>query len=83
MNKFKMELTWHNCKTCPPEETYNDTLYVTNGQWVRRVEYSIEEGWYDYRVGDYLPFDYLCEYWWADMEQTVRGIKEFKECKNV
>ena len=31
MDKFKMELTWHNCKTCPPEECFNSYLLVTDG----------------------------------------------------
>lgn len=83
MDKFTVELTWHNCKTYPPEEDFNDDLYITNGQYVHRVEYSKDEGWYDFRMGDYLPFEFLHEYWWADIAQTVRGASEFKEYNNV
>lgn len=31
MSKMKMELVWHNCETCRPEEEYNACLYLTNG----------------------------------------------------
>ena len=79
MKKFTMELVWHNCEECPPSENYNSNLYITNGGWVHRAEYSIEDGWYDLRTGYYLPFDLLCRYWWADMEQTVQGEPRFKE----
>ena len=79
MKKFTMELVWHNCYEYPPIESHNDNLYITNGHWVHRAEYSIEDGWYDFRTGDYLPFELLWEYWWADMEQTVQGEPRFKE----
>ena len=78
MKKFTMELVWHNCHGYPPSESRNDNLYITNGHWVHRAEYSIEDGWYDFRTGDYLPFELLWKYWWADMEQTVQGEPRFK-----
>ena len=78
-NKFKMELTWHNCYDCPPEEPYNDRLWVTDEEWVFPVKYQKAHGWYDKESGEYLPFELLWKYWWADPEQTVRGCSEFRE----
>jgi hypothetical protein len=80
MNKFKMELTWHNCHFCPPKEDYNDNLYITSGQSVHRAEYSKDEGWYDFRIGDYINFEYLRGFWWADIEQTICRTSEFRWC---
>lgn len=79
MKKFTMELVWHNCYEYPPKEDYNDNLYITNGTLVHRAEYSTEDGWYDFRTGDYLSFELLWEYWWADMEQTVQGERRFRD----
>lgn len=78
-NKFKMELTWHNCYECPPEESYNDLLWVTDGRWVFPAKYQAPNHWHDYEAGEYLPFELLWNYWWADSEQTVRNCPEFKE----
>lgn len=80
-NKFKMELTWHNCYDFPPEESWNEKLWATDGKYVFPVVYEKARGWYDKEAGDYLPFDLIWEYWWADLEQTVRGCSEFKEEK--
>ena len=77
-NKFKMELTWHNCHSYPPEESYNENLWATDGRWVFPVEYDREYGWYDKEAGSYLLFGSLSNYWWADVEQTVGGCSEFK-----
>jgi hypothetical protein len=76
MDKFKMELTWHNCKTCPPKEKYNPWLVYTNGYYIASCEY-------DKRYGFSIDVDDLHEYWWADIAHTVRGASEFKECNNV
>lgn len=78
INKFTMPLTWHNCYSYPPEEPYNDKLWATDGTWVFPVEYDREEGWYDKGAENYLPFELIWKYWWADLEQTVRGCSEFK-----
>lgn len=78
-NKFKMELTWHNCQTCPPIEPYNNRLLATNGQRVFLVVYDLMDGWWDMESKIYLPFELLYDYWWADLEQTVWGCSEFKE----
>lgn len=76
MDKFKMELTWHNCKTYPPKEKYNPWLVYTNG-------YHTDFCVYDKRYGFPIDEDDLHEYWWADIAQTVRGASEFKEHNNV
>jgi hypothetical protein len=76
MDKFKMELTWHNCKTYPPNEKYNPWLVYTNGY---HTDYCV----YDKRYGFPINEDDLHEYWWADIAQTVRGTSEFKEHSNV
>ena len=31
MKKFTMELVWHNCEECPPEEAVNEKLVMTDG----------------------------------------------------
>ena len=78
-NKFTMELVWHNCHDYPPKEYWNDNLYVTDGECVHSVKYDKERGWWSREAGDYLPFDLLWKYWWADIEQTVQGEPRFKE----
>ena len=78
-NKFKMELTWHNCQTYPPSEAYNDNLVATDGTNVFKVKYDRLTGWLNLNTIKPLPFELLWEYWWADLEQTVRGCSEFKE----
>ena len=75
MDKFKMELTWHNCKTCPPEEAYNPFLIYTNG---RDIDYFR----YYKRWGFPIAESSLHEYWWADISRTVRESKEFEEVTN-
>lgn len=72
MDKFKMELTWHNCKTCPPEENYNPYLVCTNGSSVEAITYYKK---YGFPIAD----DELHEFWWADLRRTIRNTKEFKE----
>lgn len=72
MDKFKMELTWHNCKTCPPEESYNPYLVYTNGHIVEACSYYKK---YGFPVMD----DELDQYWWADLRRTVRECRDFQE----
>ena len=74
MDKFKIDLTWHNCKTCPPNEDYNSCLVITNG-------YNIDYCSYHKRYGFPIADDELHEYWWADIYRTVRESKEFKELR--
>ena len=72
MDKFKMELTWHNCKTYKPKESFNPWLVYTNG-------YYIDSLVYNKKYGFPVPDDVLHEYWWADISRTVRESKEFDE----
>lgn len=72
MDKFKMELTWHNCKTYPPKESFNPWLVYTNG-------YNIDSLQYYSKYGFPVPESELHEYWWADLCRTVRESDEFKE----
>lgn len=77
-NKFTMPLTWHNCQTYPPSEAYNSNLIATDGVSVFKVKYSRLTGWLNLDTVKCLPFDILYDYWWADVEQTVRECSEFK-----
>lgn len=70
-DKFKMELTWHNCQSYPPSETHNDRLIATDGLCVFPVRYDYIDGWYDVEADDYLPSELLLKYYWADLNQTV------------
>lgn len=78
-NKFKMPLTWHNCHHYPPTESYNSNLIVTDGTDVFKAKYDKLTGWMNMNTIRRLPFDMLYDYWWADLEQTVRGCSEFKK----
>lgn len=78
MKKFKMELVWHNCYDCPPEEEFNSNLICTDGKTVFDVIYDKDEGWIDADTIKLLPPELLCEYWWADIKQTVQGCSDFK-----
>ena len=69
MDKFKMELTWHSCETCPPEEYYNPYLFITNGRSVIVAEYRKDYGFFV--SNSCHPID-CSGLWWADLEQTVR-----------
>lgn len=81
MNKFKMELTWHSCETCLPEEDYNACLYVTDGNEVFPTTWRRDHNWqrFEHCYWYIEPGINSDGYWWADIEQTVRGTKEFKE----
>lgn len=72
MNKFKMELTWHNCKYYPPAEHYNPLLVITDGH---NVDYCSYYKKYGFPVEE----NELHKYWWADLARTVREYKEFEE----
>lgn len=79
MKKFTMELVWHNCWKCPPEEVTNDSLIMTDGVdayetfWYRPDGFMIhtKDGWRGVYNG-------LKEWYWADIRQTVRGDSRFK-----
>ena len=75
MDKFKMELTWHNCATYPPKEIYNPWLIYTDG-------YEVESFVYDKRYGFPMIESKLHEYWWADIRRTVRESNIFEELRH-
>lgn len=79
-NKFKMELTWHSCTDCLPEEDYNPCLYVTDGSEVFPTTWKRDYGWPRFVVGGcYIePGVNSDKYWWADLEQTVRSEERFR-----
>ena len=72
MNKFKMALTWHNCKYCPPSEAYNHLLVITDG-------YNVDYCSYYKTYGFPIDESELHKYWWSDLAKTVREYTEFKE----
>lgn len=78
-----MELTWHNCTTHPPKERRNNTLYVTDGEFVNRVIYDKRDGWYNLATYEFMPQTTLHKFWWADIEQTARKTPEFKEAADA
>ena len=82
MNKFKMELTWHNCKTCPPEEEANNFLIVTDGDKIFNATWNKLNGYnakYDNAYCIPLPHVVLEYWWWADITQTVQQTPKFQE----
>lgn len=76
--KFKMPLVWHNCYDYPPEESYNEELWVTDGENFFPVTYEKNIGWYDKEAREYLPFDLIWKYWWADIIKTIKYCSELK-----
>ena len=78
MDKFKMELTWHNCKTCPPEEDFNSYLLVTDGRDIKEMRWVKSDNIFINRYSEIKGED-LDKYWWADIIQTVHKTPEFKE----
>lgn len=81
MDKFTMELVWHNCKTYPPKELCNDELIGTNGHYVFDMSWFRNKGYFisshsddDYRIEDYA----LENWWWADIQQTVQDDTRFQ-----
>ena len=74
--KFTMNLVWHNCLECPPEESHNSCLFITDGFNVWEVEYHNGE-WLT--VTDCIePVDITENHYWADIEQTVQGDERFR-----
>ena len=77
MKKFTMPLVWHNCYECPPEESFNDNLIATDGKRVFKVKYDKNVGWFDLDNVNFLPFELIWAYWWADITQTVHNCCDF------
>lgn len=79
MQKFKMELVWHNCDNCLPEEDYNPCLYVTDGHTIMPMRWKRDSNWQRFENdGWYIEQGINSNgYWWADIQQTIRGTKDF------
>lgn len=79
MDKMKMELVWHNCVTCQPEEDFVSGLYVTDGRGIFMVDWWRSAG---YRNGNFVidpTKDKSKSWWWSDLRQTTIGF--FKKMK--
>jgi hypothetical protein len=79
MDKFTMELVWHNCKTHQPKETVNEKLVMTDGYKVFEAFWYRPDG-FMIRVKDrwHGVYEDLNKWYWADIRQTVRGDSRFK-----
>lgn len=79
-----MELVWHNCKTYPPKEDFNDNLITTNGDYVLDMSWIKEEGYFvseyaaDEWIGHRIEDSVLENWWWADIQQTVWNEPRFE-----
>ena len=79
-DKFTMELVWHNCKNCPPEEFSNNNLIVTDGNIVESMSWNRATGYFISENECCLKrLDNLENWWWADIEQTVQEEVKFRE----
>lgn len=76
-NKFTMELVWHNCKTCPPEEDHNFCLVLSDGEGFWIVEYYAQYGWFEKSCGLQFNKEDLSRLYWADLSQTIKKTNEF------
>lgn len=81
MKKFTMELVWHNCWECPPEETANDYLIATDGDDVYEAAWYAPDGFMIRNKHDgwwHGLYEDLGVWYWADIKQTVRREHRFK-----
>ena len=78
MDKFKMELTWHNCETHPPKEDFNSYLLVTDGWDIKEMRWVKSDNVFVNKYSE-IKGENLVNWWWADMIQTVHKTQEFKE----
>lgn len=67
MDKVAMNLVWHSCKNYPPEEKFNECLYITDGKCLTEVEWD-NGYWVDHDGREIRNLDGL---WWADILQTI------------
>lgn len=84
-NKFKMELTWHSCETCPPEEDYNPCLYVTDGYSIWFMRWKRDPNWQRFEDdGWYIePNINANMFYWADIIQTIRKESRFSDVRKI
>ena len=79
MKKFKMELVWHNCLECPPEEVTSDYLIMTDGTDVFEAFWYAPDGFMIRAIhGWHGVYEDRDKWWWADIKQTVRKEEKFK-----
>ena len=79
--KIAMRLIWHNCKNYPPSEDYNPTLILTDGKEIFEMRWDKDKGYY--ANCSYLKPDAYKRWWWADLDQTVRGCPEFEKTERL
>lgn len=79
--KQKMELVWHSCTDCLPNEDFNSRLYVTDGRDVFPVSWARENHLQRFTHGSwYIEPGVNSEgYWWADILQTIQGVAALRE----
>ena len=75
MDKLNMELTWHNCKTCPPKEDFNPCLMITDGKGVDFCSYHKNYGFP-------ISSESLHKHWWADLSRAVKEANILEVMKN-
>lgn len=74
MIKRTMELVWHDLKTCPPSEEYNERLFISAGYHVLPVEWKNGKFYYRDTGTDMDGKEIDSSYpfiWWADIDQTT------------
>ena len=79
-DKFFIELVWHNCKTHPPEEEYNDSLFMYDGKNIHKIEYNKQMGWWSWEIDDFIKSSELYNCWWADIQHT---LKKQSNCRRL
>lgn len=92
MIKKTMELVWHDCKTCPPSEEYNERLFISAGFHIIPVVWKDGKFYYGDGPlkGSVVDVSYPCIYW-ADIDQTATkffnirraALKKWHYCVNT
>lgn len=67
-----MELVWHDCKTCPPQEKYNERLFISAGFQVIPVVWMNGKFYHKSgpSEGKEVDLSASCVYW-ADIDYTT------------
>lgn len=80
MNKFVMELVWHNCDTNHPKEFENNSLIITDGKNVYPVLWHRAEGYGVVTENGIVSIGLseLKNWWWADIVQTIHNVPRFR-----
>lgn len=69
--KMAMKVVWHNCKTCPPTELFNESLVVTDGANLYHVRWDQEVGYFGNHCMIEVSMNGSESWWWADLYQTT------------